>query len=800
MRFAVVLGALGVWGAQWQAELSAARWLAAALLAATAWTVAALACRHGGAWRRLLVLAGALCAGYAWASVHAAWRLADALQAELEGRDVVVSGVVASLPQHFERGSRFDFDVEAAPAGVPRHLALAWYRSPQHEDAEEAPAWRPVRAGERWRFSVRLKQPHGNLNPHGFDYEGWLFARGVRATGYVRAMAGAERLDALVGRPAYLVDRLRESLRSRYQAALPDAPYAGILVALALGDQRSIPPAQWQVFARTGLTHLMSISGLHITMVAGLAYLLVWAAWVRLPRLVCRHPARLAATVGGWCAAGAYCLIAGFEVPAQRTFFMLSVVALALLARRSHAPGRVLALALAVVLLIDPGAVLAAGTWLSFGAVAILMYAAAGRTARPHWLAEWLRAQWAVSLGCLPLVLLLFQQFSLVSPLANALAIPVISLAVTPLVLAAAVLPADPLLQLAHFLTALTMQAVEALAALPSAVWQQHAPPAWATLCGMAGCLVLLMPRGVPGRAAGLVLLAPMMLVLPARPAPGELRVTVLDVGQGLAVHVATARHDLLFDTGPRYSLDADAGNRAILPYLRAAGVSRLDLLVVSHRDRDHSGGMESVLAGLPVAQLASSLPAQDLPPPGALPQSACSDGQHWAWDGVRFAFLHPPPGAPAQSGIKTNDLGCVLRIEAAHGRALIAADIEAVSEARLLAQHGGELAADLLVAPHHGSRSSSTPEFIAAVSPRAVVFASGYRNRYKHPAAEVVQRYRAHRALLARSDFDGAVTTEFTAQGMHLARERSERRRYWQARPPAGWPEAPGAPGAVLE
>ncbi|MBL8472719.1 MAG: DNA internalization-related competence protein ComEC/Rec2 [Rhodocyclaceae bacterium] len=799
MRLAIMLAALGVSAAQFQAELAPARAITAAVLAGAAWC-AAFAWRSRADGRRLsLVLIGAFCAGYAWASGYAAWRLADALAPRLEGQDVVVTGVVAGLPQNFERGTRFDFEVESAPSGVPRHLLLAWYRSALHEDAEEQPAWRGVRAGERWRFTVKLKQPHGLMNPHGFDYEAWLFVRGVRATGYVRGAAGAERLAEFVWRPALVVERLRELLRSRYQGALPDAPYAGVLVALALGDQHAIPPAQWQVFARTGLTHLMSISGLHITMVAGLVYSLIWALWVRLPRLVCRYPARLAAALGGWCAAGAYSLLAGFEVPAQRTFYMLSVVALALLAGRAQSLSRVLALALGVVLVLDPSAVLAPGTWLSFGAVGFLTYAAAGRTRRPHWFAEWLRAQWAVTLGGLPILLLMFQQFSVVSPLANAVTIPAISLVVTPLVLAAAVLPADLLLQLAHLITALTMSGVERLAALPAAVWQQHAPPLWAAACGVAGCVLLLLPRGLPGRGVGLVLLAPMLLVLPARPQPGDMRVTVLDVGQGLAVHVATATHDLLFDSGPRYGLDTDAGNRVILPYLRAEGVRRLDMLTVSHRDRDHSGGMNSVLAALPVAVFASSLAPAERPAPSASRMQACSDGLHWEWDGVRFDFLHPAAASYARTDVKSNDMGCVLRVAAAGGTALIAADIEAVSEGRLLALHRGELAADLLVAPHHGSRTSSTPEFIAAVAPRAVVFTVGYKNRFRHPAPDVVERYRTLGTALARSDYDGAVRADFSSAGMELQALRSARRRYWQALPPEGGPGAAAA-GAVLE
>jgi competence protein ComEC len=370
-------------------------------------------------------------------------RLADELPGALEGRDIELTGVVAGLPQALERGVRFEFDVEQAVAGVPPRISLAWYRGRDDADDEASPLV-PVRAGERWRFTVRLKRPHGNLNPHGFDYEAWLFERGIRATGYVRP-ASAARIEAQVWRPGYAVEMLRETIRDRFRAALPDAPYAGILIALAVGDQQAIDPGLWQSFARTGITHLMSISGLHVTMLAGLAYALGNWLWRRSANLPLRLPAQHAAAMGGFLAAFGYCLLAGFAVPAQRTLYMLAVVAAARLSAREISGSRVLSLALLLVLLLDPWAVLAAGFWLSFGAVALLFHIGSGRLGPVHWLLEWGRAQWAVTLGMLPALLALFQQFSLVSPLANALAIPLVSFLITPLALLGSLPLLDPL-------------------------------------------------------------------------------------------------------------------------------------------------------------------------------------------------------------------------------------------------------------------------------------------------------------------------------------------------------------------
>jgi competence protein ComEC len=742
-------------------------------------TFAVLKLRFGG--RRALAVMAAALAGFAWAAALGQARLADALPEANEGRDIRVTGVVAGLPQAYENGVRFDFAVESSDAAVPSRISLAWYRGWRLEESDEWHALQELHAGERWQLVVRLKRPHGNLNPQGFDYEAWLFERGVRATGYVRADDGNRRLAAFVARPAHVVERLREAVRARFLRALPEHDYAGVLVALAVGDQRAIDGGLWQLFARTGISHLMSISGLHVTMVAALGAWLVSFFWRRRPALMLRLPAQKAAAAAGWATAFAYCLLAGFGVPAQRTLFMLSVVALALWLGRAASGSRVLALALLLVLLADPWAVLSAGFWLSFGAVALLFFVSSGRLAPRHWLAEWGRAQWAVTLGLIPALLALFQQFSLVSPIANAVAIPVVSFVVTPLALIAAVLPFDALLLLAHQILAGLMAFVEWLAGLPLAVWQQHAPPVWAVGLAALGCAWLLLPRGFPARGVGALLIFPLVLVEPARPAVGELRLTVLDVGQGLAVHAQTASHDLVYDTGPQFSPDANSGNRILLPYLRAAGVRRLDGLILTHEDKDHSGGALSLLDGLPVAWTSSSLP-DDHPFREAPGHRTCIDGQAWEWDGVRFEMLHPEATGYASAKRKSNDMSCVLKVSSAYGSALLTGDIETISEQALSKRQGERLRADVLLAPHHGSRTSSSPEFLAAVGAETVVFPVGYRNRFRHPNEAVWRRYEETGAQLLRTDRDGAVTVEF-AVPRRLTFERAARRRYWHGR-----------------
>lgn len=783
MRLAILCFVAGAWWLQQQSALPDAGWAwAPAVLG-----LAAAAVRPAGAaaWllREALVKAACVALGFSWTAWCAQQRLAAALPAEWEGRDIAIIGVVAALPQPYERGVRFEFDVERAlthGAHVPGRIVLSWWGSPAHEGA---PAGFPeINAGERWALTVRLKRPRGTANPHGFDYEAWLLERNLRATGYVRPKTGSSRLAPMVHRPAYWIERVRQRVRTRIAAALPEAPYAGVIAALAIGDQRAIPPEQWQTFTRTGVNHLMSISGLHVTMVSGLVLALVGGLWRRIPRLTLALPALKAAALAGLGAGLGYALLAGFAVPAQRTVYMLGVVAIALWLGVIESASIVLCAALLVVVLIDPWAVLAPGFWLSFGAVAVILYVTTGRIRREHWLASWGRVQVAVTLALIPPLLALFQQVSVVSPIANAVAIPAVSLVVAPLALIGVAVPFDLVLQCAHLVMGGCMVLLEWLAAAPDAVWQQHAPPAWAVVVAIAALALLLAPGGVPARWLGVVGLVPLFTVAPGALRAGDVELVVLDVGQGVSALVRTEHHALLYDTGPRFSAGADSGSRIIVPYLRAAGVKRLDGLVVSHDDDDHWGGAASILQALPVDWLLTSLPDLDPLVVGAELALRCEAGQSWEWDGVRFEVLHPARASYADSAVKDNDRSCVLSIAAPGGRLLLPADIERRSEEELLRRAPERLRADVLLAPHQGSRTSSIPHFVRAVAPGVVVFPIGYRNRFRHPHREVVRRYAESGARIYRTDRDGAVTIAIRASGeISVTPYRAAYRRYWQ-------------------
>jgi len=780
----IIAFATGVWLLQQQARLPELQWawlLLPAMLPAAVLRGDNRACRIS---RGAVTLCCVAAAGFFWAAACAHWRLADHLPPEWESRDIVVTGVVAGLPQPYDRSVRFEFDVERVltpGARVPEHIVLSWWgRGALDGGPVQLPG---IRAGERWQLTVRLKRPHGLANPHGFDYEAWLLERGIRATGYVRPKTQARRLDAAASGFAYRLEALRERLRGRIQAALGDAPAAGVIIALAMGDQRAIPAEQWQTFTRTGVNHLMSISGLHVTMLSGLAFALANLLWRRSTHLMLALPAVKAAAVIGFAIALAYALLAGFAVPAQRTVFMLAVVAAALWTGHIAAAAPVLALALFAVLVIDPWAVRAPGFWLSFGAVAVIMWVSVNRLRQPHWLVTWGRVQWAVTLALVPPLLALFQQVSLVSPLANALAIPLVSFVVVPPALAGMLLPVDAPLHFAQWVMAGCLQLLEWLGRWPEAAWQQHAPPAWAVVVAIAGTVWLLLPRGFPSRWIGALAFLPLFLIVPAPPPEGALRLTVLDVGQGLAVVAQTENHALLFDAGPAFGPGADSGSRVIVPFLRAAGIRRLDAMVVSHDDADHTGGALSVLQALPVDTLLTSLP--DFDPLLLLgpEERRCRAGQAWTWDGVVFEMLYPDAAMRDADKLKDNERSCVLKITTAAGGVLIPADIERRGESTLLSTAGEKLKAEVLVVPHQGSRTSSSPAFVEAVAPRLVIFPVGYRNPFRHPHPEVVARYAALGSVAVRTDEGGAITVELQeGKPPVVTRHRDRRVRYWHA------------------
>jgi competence protein ComEC len=743
--------------------------------------------------RHMVPMALALAAlSFASTGWRANWRLADALAPELEGVDLVVTGVVAAMPDVSADGVRLRLRVEQAervaggPVALPRLLSLGWYLG-WHDDALLAGPIEELRAGQRWQLPVRLRQPHGLANPHGFDAELWMFEQGLRASGYVRVKAGGPQPRRLAERVAHPVERLRQDIRDAIFERVADARAAGVLAALVVGDQAAIEREDWELFRRTGVAHLMSISGLHVTMFAWAAGLLVGVLWRRSGRAMLWRPAPWATRWGGLLVAALYALLAGWGVPAQRTVGMLAAAA-ALRTLGAQWPWPlVLLLAGAAVTLADPWALLQPGFWLSFAAVGLLMMSEptqqeqADRDRAGGWrqrLAGAWRSQGVATIGLAPLSMLFFQQVSLVGLAANLVAIPLVTLLVTPLALAGAL--AAPLWQPAAWLVQALTQALAMLSGVGWAVWSAAAAPVWALACGLLAACVAVLPLPWRLRALAVPLALPMLAPAVARPAAGGFELVAADIGQGTAVLVRTRNHLLVYDSGPQYSRDSDAGQRVLLPLLRARGESRIDLLMISHRDGDHAGGAASLLDALPAGGLSSSIDAAHPLRAKPVPQHTCQDGQRWTWDGVHFELLHPTPAGLALGG-KPNALSCVLRVQDAQGRsALLAGDIEAPQEAVLAARHGERLASTMLLVPHHGSRGASSQALLSQVQPKVAVVQAGYRSRFGHPAPEVLARLTEQGAKVVRSDRCGA----WTWLGETFRCERAAHRRYWHWQP----------------
>ena len=814
-----------------------------------------------------LLLAFALSAGLGFGLTG--WRAsvynAAALNPLLEGQDIDVTGQVVAMPQFGEDGVRFRLAVSSARlkgenVSLPPQIALGWYSGfgtrpatvQPVPDGDTEPAEfslelqrqpQLLRAGERWQMTVRLKAPHGNSNPHGFDYELWLWEQGIQATGYVRASKSDAPPKKLGSSWMHPVERARQSVREAIFARVDDRKIAGVLAALVVGDQNAIERADWDVFRATGVAHLMSISGLHITMFAWAASLVIGWLWRRSARLspvLCLAlPASSAGAWGGLLLAAGYALFAGWGVPAQRTIWMLATVVVLRQSGKQWPWPMVWLQALAVVVALSPWALMQAGFWLSFVAVGVLFATGppqgkddplAGRALREanerggdfaggsdqknapdsgagspinhrsrgqndafkrqkidvfrtgvariaaH-LATAAREQWVITLALTPLSLLLFNQVSLVGLLANAVAIPWVTLVVTPLAMAGVLWA--PLWDAATLATQGLSLGLQWLASLSWATVSVAAAPLWCAVAGVLGGALLAMRLPLHWRALGVPLLLPVLLWQPLRPATGQFEVLGADIGQGNALIVRTATHSMVYDTGPKFSRESDAGNRVLVPLLRALGES-IDILMLSHRDSDHIGGAPAVLAMQPQARLVSSI--EDGHELQAVRKSErCLAGQSWSWDGVDFEVLHPLP-ADYDNPTKSNAMSCVLRISNGVQTALLAGDLEAAQELRLVGNPDTKLRlkSDFLLVPHHGSKTSSTGPFLDAVQPQFALAQAGYRNRFNHPVESVLARYRERNITVIQSPGCGAAAWQ-SSQPQKVLCQRELARRYWQ-------------------
>ncbi|MDO9234934.1 MAG: DNA internalization-related competence protein ComEC/Rec2 [Aquabacterium sp.] len=727
----------------------------------------------------------------AWGSTgwRASSQMAQQLPSDWLGRDVPVVVQIEGLPKAVSGGAYFDARVVSWPQAsgadsLPQHISLRM----------NTPAGVLPMAGQQWRLFVRLHPPDGHANPAGFDVTLPMFERGIRAIGQVRDRGTPP--EKLSDQPAYpwqgAIDRLRGRIRSAILARVTDKQAAGVLAGLSVGDQSAIDQADWDVFRRTGVAHLVSISGSHIAMVGWLFAVLIRAVWARFPVLTHRFTAADAARWASVVLSGLYAMLAGWGVPAQRTVLMMLVMTLLTTGGRRWPQPLVWLISAVVVTAWDPWALRQAGFWLSYVAVAVLM--SSGQTVRaqarrpptgdtidtPWWGAvrdmgvrvvastrhvvwDVVRTQGLVTIALTPLAAVCFQQMSVVSFLANMVAIPLFTIGITPLSLLGIVW--SPGWDAGAWLIQQAMQVLSDMSAWSWAVVTSPALPGWAAVAVVVAGFSMTIPAHWTWRMAVLPLFMPLIYqpqslrLIPA-PHPGEFAVVAVDIGQGTGVLVRTAHHQLLFDSGPRIGTQSDAGQRILLPLLQAMGVPRLDTLMISHQDTDHVGGAAAIVRALPIGQLLTSLdeahPLRHQPGVSGRPSKheACVAGQHWVWDGVDFVVLHPTAEDYARrSTLPPNALSCVLRVSrpgAVVASVLLTGDIESAQEAAILSRQSeaepaeAHLRSTVLMVPHHGSKTSSTAAFLQAVAPTQSVIQVGVRNPYRHPSPTVLARYDA--------------------------------------------------------
>ena len=721
-------------------------------------------------FRNLRVILAVIC-GFLWASLSAHTRLYPEFERKWEGTDLVLEGTIVSIPEQRDRAKRFIFEISRLKYDgdwkkFPRRVRLNWYT--------QAPA---LRLGQQWRLMARLKRPWSFKNPGGFDYEGWLFQKGIRATGYVRQSEAAQLLaESTITKP---IGIMRQALATHITQALDADSNRGIVIALTIGERSAISAAQWSLLLNTGTNHLLAISGLHIGLIAGLAYFFVVRIWRFWGTLCRKWPAQRAAALLALLTGIGYALLAGFSVPTQRAVIMLCAVMGAVILDRNTHPMHTLAVALLAVLIWDPLAVLSSGFWLSFGAVIIILYSIHGRAhfKRPWW--DLGRLQWILALGLLPLTLVMFHRVALIAPMANLIAVPVVGFFIVPITLMGSlVTPIIPsvgkiALGLSSELLDLLWMILDFLAGLPFAKWH-HAPPSWTLWPSVLGIAVLLAPRGWPGRWLGVVLLLPLVFVIPKKPIRGEYFFTLLDVGQGLSAVIETRDHVLVYDTGARFSQYFNLGDAVVIPYLRSRGIDDIDVLMISHGDNDHIGGANAILKNITVQEIMTSVPDKL----GQKPAVNCLAEQRWIWDDVIFEVLHPP-AAWQHHG---NNQSCVLRVQNNTGAVLLTADIEVAAERYLVENYGEALASDILLIPHHASTTSSSLPFLNAVEPELALLPLGYRNRFGFPNRDIIDRYHERGIRILDTLSQGAIRIDIHPHdGIDLLQGyRQQDKRYW--------------------
>lgn len=715
---------------------------------------------------RLILL---FCLGFSWALLRLGSDVSHSLNPDLESKVVQLTGSVISLPVIYDDHVQFLFDVNDVVDNKKHHftspgiIRLNWYKT------KVIPA-----PGETWLLSAKLKRPYSFMNPGAFDYETWMMRQGIKATGYVKKSKTNQMLGESNG---FFMQRLRYKLSQEIKNTI-DKPLLGLVLALSLGDRSQLDPNQWRALTHTGTNHLIAISGLHLGLIAGLIYFLSQTIWRQFYFATQIIPAPIIASILAFVGAFFYAALAGFSLPTQRALIMIAVFLLGLLSSRRLLVSNVVCIAIVLILLLDPFSILAADFWLSFTAVTLILYITRYRHSNQSPLRRWLQLQCLLSLALAPFIIFWFKQFPLYSIFANLIAIPIIGFIVVPLVLLAMILllpfprRSEFIYDFVDKISNLHWSYLDFLSQQNSAIIPVAGTNKVSLIIAIIGIVILLMPKGLPGRWLGLLFLLPLLFPITISLKPGEFKFSLLDVGQGLSAVIQTSQKTLVYDAGARFSERFNIGDAVIKPYLRYKGTTQLDMLMISHGDNDHIGGAYSIIEQFKIDRVLSSVPEKL----SISHAERCHAGQKWLWDGVEFEVLHPS----IESDFTGNNASCVLKVSSQHGSVLLTGDIEQAAEKSLINNMPEQIKVDILLAPHHGSKTSSSNEFIATIAPEYAVISAGYRNRFGFPKQDIMSRYEAHGVKTLVTFMTGEISMKFSAAGLIIEQFRSKNRRFW--------------------
>lgn len=715
---------------------------------------------------RLILL---FCLGFSWALLRLGSDVSHSLNPDLESKVVQLTGSVISLPVIYDDHVQFLFDVNDVVDNQKHHftspgiIRLNWYKT------KVIPA-----PGETWLLSAKLKRPYSFMNPGAFDYETWMMRQGIKATGYVKKSKTNQMLGESNG---FFMQRLRYKLSQEIKNTI-DKPLLGLVLALSLGDRSQLDPNQWRALTHTGTNHLIAISGLHLGLIAGLIYFLSQTIWRQFYFATQIIPAPIIASILAFVGAFFYAALAGFSLPTQRALIMIAVFLLGLLSSRRLLVSNVVCIAIVLILLLDPFSILAADFWLSFTAVTLILYITRYRHSNQSPLRRWLQLQCLLSLALAPFLIFWFKQFPLYSIFANLIAIPIIGFIVVPLVLLAMILllpfprRSEFIYDFVDKISNLHWSYLDFLSQQNSAIIPVAGTNKVSLIIAIIGIVILLMPKGLPGRWLGLLFLLPLLFPITISLKPGEFKFSLLDVGQGLSAVIQTSQKTLVYDAGARFSERFNIGDAVIKPYLRYKGTTQLDMLMISHGDNDHIGGAYSIIEQFKIDRVLSSVPEKL----SISHAERCHAGQKWLWDGVEFEVLHPS----IESDFTGNNASCVLKVSSQHGSVLLTGDIEQAAEKSLINNMPEQIKVDILLAPHHGSKTSSSNEFIATIAPEYAVISAGYRNRFGFPKQDIMSRYEAHGVKTLVTFMTGEISMKFSAAGLIIEQFRSKNRRFW--------------------